>query len=254
MQRPVRGHSIPLSVGRKLVLEILHHARQVPSLPLARDCDLAPLARARQKVEAPPSWMALFIRAYGLLSQRVPELRQAYLPWPWPRLYQHPFSNCVVLVERDWQGQPTVLCGKIHAPECSSVAQIDEHLRRFKQDEVWSISPFRQFLRLGQLPWLLRRLAFSSSLYFSGSKRAKRFGTFTISSLGNLGAEQIHPLSPLTTYFTFGPITAEGGVTLKIVYDHRVMDGRCVARALAELEAILCSAVLDEISARRRAA
>ena len=70
-----------------------------------------------------------------------------------------------------------------------------------------------------------------TTLNLSGFKRAKRLGTFTISSLGNLGVEQHHPISPLTTYLTFGPISASGEVNVKIIYDHRVMDGRTVAVA-----------------------
>lgn len=68
-----------------------------------------------------------------------------------------------------------------------------------------------------------------------------------ISSLGNFGVEQIHPQSPLTTYFTFGPIQPDGRVTLKIIYDHRVMDGRCVCAALVALERKLNTAILDEL-------
>jgi pyruvate/2-oxoglutarate dehydrogenase complex dihydrolipoamide acyltransferase (E2) component len=72
-------------------------------------------------------------------------------------------------------------------------------------------------------------------------------GTFVISSLGNYGVEQMHPLTALTTYFTFGPISPAGEVTLKVIYDHRVMDGRAVARVLVRLEEVLNGAVLDEL-------
>ena len=100
----------------------------------------------------------------------------------------------------------------------------------------------------------MRRLLFWTTLHLSGFKRAKRLGTFTVSSLGSLGVEQMHPLTPLTTYFTFGPIGPTGDVTAKIVYDHRVMDGRTVARCLHELEQVLHSELLPELQALRRRA
>ena len=41
-------------------------------------------------------------------------------------------------------------------------------------------------------------------------------------------------------------------MSLKIIYDHRVMDGRDVARALNEIERILQGEMLDEVSALRK--
>ena len=68
-----------------------------------------------------------------------------------------------------------------------------------------------------------------------------------VSSLGSMGVEQIHPRTFLTTYLTFGPIDRYGDVNVKIIYDHRVLDGRTVARALVELEKTLNGPILNEI-------
>jgi hypothetical protein len=247
MAKKARGKVIPLSVGRRLVAELLHHARQVPSLPLARACRLPELAAARRQATPAPSWMAIFMRAYGLVAGEVPELRRAWVRYPWPRLYEHPSSDCALLVEREHGGETVVLATKVRGPENQSLAAIDAHLRHFRETPLEQISSFRQLLRLGRAPWWFLRFTLWSSLSFSGFTRATRFGTFMMSSLGNLGVEQIHPLTPLTTYFTFGPVGADGGVTLKIVYDHRVMDGRCVARALVRLEEVLGTVLLDEV-------
>jgi hypothetical protein len=234
-----KGFCTRLSPARKMVLELMHHARKVPSLPIARKCDLSGIAAARREAPSPPSWTTILLRAYGLVARDYPELRRALIPWPWTHLYQHPCSECAILVERSWQGENVVLGAKLRAPEDKSLAEIDAYLRHLQTAPVLEINYFRQVLRVGRLPWLLRRFTFWHSLYLSGFKRAKRFGTFMISSLGNLGAEQLHPLTPLTTYFTFGPIADDGEAELKIIYDHRVLDARCVARALCDLEGIL---------------
>lgn len=246
MSQPRKGIRVPISPARAMVGELLHHAVQVPSLPLSREAKIADLVAERNRASDSPSWIAVFMRAYGLVSRRHPELRRALIRWPWPHFYEHPESECAILIEREWRGEAVVLGAKIRSPENMSIAEIDKNLRRFRHAPVESIGYFRQILRLGRLPWPLRRFTFWQSLHLSGFKRAKRFGTFMISSLGNFGVEQHHPLTPLTTYFTFGPIR-DGRVNLKIIYDHRVLDGRSVARALADLESILNEDLLVEL-------
>lgn len=246
MHQPRKGIRIPISPARAMVCELLHHAAHVPSLPLSRETKVADLVAARNRAAGPPSWIAVFMKAYGLVSRRHPVLRRALIRWPWPHFYEHPESESAILIEREWRGEAVVLGAKLRSPENMSLAEIDGHLRRFRHAPVESIGYFRQILRLGRLPWPLRRFTFWQSLHLSGFKRAKRFGTFMISSLGNFGVEQQHPMTPLTTYFTFGPIR-DGRVNLKIVYDHRVLDGRSVARALVDLESILNEELLMEL-------
>ena len=54
-------------------------------------------------------------------------------------------------------------------------------------------------------------------------------------------------MSPLTTTLTFGPIDDAGDVCVKIIYDHRVLDGAYVARRLQDLEDALHGPVLEEL-------
>jgi hypothetical protein len=249
MRDPVRhGVRRPLSPARRMVDEFMAHAKRVPSLPLGRWFDLAAVAAARRAARPSPSWTALFMKAYGTVARRHPGLRQAYIPYPWPHLYEHPSSECAVLVEREYAGEQVVLGAKLRGPEEMTLAEIDGHLRRLRETPVEEVSEFRQTLRLGRLPWLLRRFTFWQSLYLSGFKRAKRFGTFMISSLGNLGVEQFHPLTALTTYLTYGPIDDAGRCFVKVIYDHRVLDGRGVARVLVDLEAAMHDLALWELS------
>ena len=246
------GSRIALSPARKTIHEILRHARRAPSLPLSRVMHLPELVAARAAHPSRPSWVAIFMKAYGLVAESHPELRRAYIPWPRPHLYEHPHSEGALLVEREWQGEQVVLAGKVRAPERQPLQAISSYLRYLNEAEVPRVSAFRQLLRLGRLPALVRRFAFWRILNLSGYRRAKRLGTFVLSSLGNYGVEQHHPLSPLTTYLTFGPIGPDGDVTVKIIYDHRVMDGRTVARCLVDLEAILRHELVEELTAHRR--
>jgi hypothetical protein len=228
-------------------MELMHHARKVPSVPLAKAANVADLLGLRKEMAVPPSWMAVFLKAYGLVCRNNAVLRRALIPFPWPHLYEHPLSEGGVVIEREYQGEAVVLGAKIRGPENHTLAALHARLRYFKETPVEDIAYFRQVLRIGALPWPLRRLAFWQALNLSGFRRAKHLGTFLISSLGNLGVEQCHSLTPHTTYFSFGPIGPTGDVTLRIFYDHRVMDGRTVARCLNELEDVLHGPIRAEM-------
>lgn len=195
MANKSQGKSIPLSVGRRLIAELMHHAQKVPSLPLARLCRIPALVAARNQASPAISWMAIFLKAYALAGRDLPELRRAWVPFPWPRLYEHPTSAAAVLIEREYQGESIVVGAKIREPEAAPLAVIDAHLRSYREQPVEKVTAFRQLLRLARLPQPLRRFFLWRVLSVSGQRRATRLGTFVISSLGNFGVEQMHPLT-----------------------------------------------------------
>jgi pyruvate/2-oxoglutarate dehydrogenase complex dihydrolipoamide acyltransferase (E2) component len=251
-ERP-RGVNIKLSPARRLGIETLYHACKIPSIPVARLCNVAAAAASRLHASPRPSWTALFIRAYGLVAREFPELRRVYLPLPYKRLYEHPHSTCGLIVEREWQGEMILLGVKIRNPEEMPLATIQQHIERFRDAPVREVSDFRLGLRVGRMPGFLRRFFYWETLYWSGPKRAKRLGTFMVSSYGSLGAEQLHPRGPHTSLLTFGPISPEGQVVVKIIYDHRVTDGRRIAHCLRRLEEVLQTRIRDELLALRPA-
>ncbi len=70
-----------------------------------------------------------------------------------------------------------------------------------------------------------------------------------MSVYSGLGAESLHPLSPLTTTLNYGVIDSQGRVQVRLVYDHRVLDGATVARALVRLEEVLNQEMVGELNA-----
>ena len=80
-----------------------------------------------------------------------------------------------------------------------------------------------------------------------GRQRANYFGTFEVSVYSALQVESLHPLSPLTTTINYGVLTNDGTVDVRIIYDHRVLNGGMVGRMLVRLEQILNSIVLKEV-------
>lgn len=246
-----RGKSVPISDGRRLVLELMRQSRTVPLVTIRRECTISALVQSRTESANRLSWVAIFAKAFSLVAERHRHLRHNWLNFPWSRIYEHPISECVVLVEREWQYQDTVLAAKVRAPETMSLEELDDNLKRFRSEPVRSISSFRQLLRIARYPSFLRRFIFWSTLNWSGYKRCKRFGTFMISTLGNHGCELLTPQMPLTSYLTFGPIALDGKVAITLVFDHRVIDGRQAARALDDLEGVLNTTIARELRAMK---
>jgi len=176
----------------------------------------------------------------------MPVLRRAYLSWPWPRLCEYPKSVASIAVEREYDGEPCVFFGRISNPALMSLHDIQRQIDLFAHAPIETVTPFRKMLAFARLPGILRRAAMRIGLNMART-RPGQFGTFGLSVYSSLGAESLHPLSPLTTTLTYGVIHADGTVIVRLIYDHRVYDGANAARALARLEAVLNGAILDEL-------
>lgn len=242
-----RGRTLRLTPARRFICDLVHFARKIPSVPVQRRMALAPLARARGAAATRISWCALFVRAYALTCARVPELRRAYLSWPYARLFEAAETVASVAIEREVDGETAVLFAHLRGPETKTLPELEMHLQRYKSEPVRSFGIFRRALFVSKFPQWLRRLLWWANLDWSGRLKAKRFGTFGISVYAGLGAASLHPLSPLTTTLNYSPADEEGRMEVRIIYDHRVMDGATVARALALLEEILLTEVLGEL-------
>jgi hypothetical protein len=107
-------------------------------------------------------------------------------------------------------------------------------------------------LDLARWPMPLRRLIWWLGLNI-GRQRGNYFGSFGITVYSGLGAESLHPLSPLTATMNWGVIGDDGKVAVRIMYDHRVLDGSQVARTLERLEQTLTNELVAELTALRGA-
>lgn len=249
----LKGFSLPITGPRRFIIDLIHFARQVPSTPVARTVNVSALVGPRSDHPSRPSWQVLFMKAYALVGANHPPLRRALLQFPWSRLYEHPWMNCALAIERSYQGEPGVFVGMFRAPEQQTIAQLQEAISWYKHQPLESVGVYRLALRVSRAPRPIRRLLWWSTLNVSGFKRAKRFGTFGLTSYGSLGAESLHPISPLTTTLTFGPISPTGDVVVKLIYDHRVLDGAYIARRLRDIETTLNGPILAELLADRSA-
>jgi hypothetical protein len=246
------GFSLPLSAPRRMVNDLVHFARQIPTVPVQRVTDVSRVMDLRERAAARVGWAAVFTKAYARVCAECPALRRAYLEYPRPRLYQHPFPVASVAVERDYGGEPGVFFTHLPRPEGMPLASLDAALRRAKTAAVEDAFAFQ--LWFAGLPRFARRLAWWWVVNARGSRKAQFLGTFGVTVYSGLGSESLHPLTPLTTTLNYGVIGPDGLVPVRVVYDHRVMDGATAARALARLQDELAGPIADELADLGRAA
>jgi len=242
----MRSRWVSLSPPRRFMRDLLRFAAAVPSIPVQRRMNLGAVAAARAAAPERPGWPAVFLKGYALVCRDVPALRRAFVRLPWPHLVEYPASVAAVAVERDYSGEPAVFFGRIKDPAAAPLHELHAQVRGFAARPLREVRAFREVLHLAALPAVLRRAAIWLGLNLP-RLRSHHFGTFGLSTYSSLGAESLHPISPVTSTLTYGPIDRDGRVDVRVIYDHRVLDGATVARALARLEETLNGPVLAEL-------
>jgi len=247
-----RGTYRSLPPSRRWMCDLVALSRTIPIAALEHRLNLKAIIDARAAMPKPhPSWVALFLKAFALVARRRPHLRQGYFGFPWPRLYEHPYSVAAITVEREWRGEHAIFFDLLSRPETMGVMELHAYLKQLKTEPVESIRPFRRMIRGNLAPLPVRRLIWRWLYSLSGPRRAHYLGTFAI----NGGTR--HPIRPVTTTgaigttLYFGLFDPEGWTDVCLTFDHRVMDGGEVVRALVELESVLNTDLVLELNALR---
>lgn len=239
------GRRLAVPPSRRLTCDLLSFQRSIPLCGHDRVICLQELARARAAASCRISWPALFIRAFGLVARQHEKLRQTWYRWPISHLYQHPVNVASITVHRSWKDDSWLFWGQIPEPESRTLPEIQQQLNHFRDEPVETT--FRRQLLLAHLPFLLRRLIWWWTINVSTARRARRLGTFFLSTLAGRGAEIQIPPSIQTGCLTFGPLNQQGECRVTLAYDHRVMDGVYVAEVLQSLENVLTDQLLSEL-------
>ena len=241
---PGKYHSV--SYFRRLVTDLMYFSAKVPCVTIERRMCLAPLIEARQACARPPSWSAIFTKAYALVAARTPRLRTCYLSFPWPRLYENAVSVATVNVDRQLADERIVIHAYISAPETLSLPALDEILQHYKNEPVENLSSYMTGRRVSMIPWPLRRWAWWAALNILGPIRCHFFGTFGITSVCSFGSGILNLVPLLTSTLHYGMFDTAGRMAMRLAFDHRVIDAATAAQALADMEKVLLSEVLEE--------
>ena len=239
------GCRFPVPQSRRLTWDLLWLHRSVPLCSHDRLMRLGPLAACRSATPTRIGWATLFIKAFGKLSVEVPQLRQIWFSWPWPHLYEHPESIAVLTVHREFRSEPWLFWGRIRTPETRTLTDLQACIDSFQQQPVER--QFARELQLAALPTPLRRLIWWWNMHLAGPARARRLGTFFLSTLAGRGAEIRLPPSIQTACLTYGPLDEQGICRVTLAYDHRIMDGVLAATILERLEQLLLTEIRSEL-------
>ncbi len=242
----MRGRTVRLSLMRRGMIDMLRLAASIPSIPVQRGVQIGALAAARSRWSERPSWVAIFAKAYDLVALEIPELRRAYLKLPWPHICEYPASVAAITVERMVEGEAGIFFTRIREPASQKLAWLAAMIRDRQVSPIEEVSDFRRQLNFARYPWPLRRIILWCAMNLARF-RGTRFGTFGITTIGALDADIMHPRGPSTAILTYGAIDDGGDVDVRIVFDHRVVDGAVIGRALQRLEQTLNTVVLAEL-------
>lgn len=231
--------------SRRLTTDVLHYHSKVPTCAHDRVCELEELTFLRKSVPQRISWSLMFIKAYALVAEKNPILRQTFMRWPWAHLYQHPYTVAMMATHREIDGESWLFWSRFNQPEKKSLVELQAELDRYLTAPARK--KFRQQWQLSWFPTPFRRILWWWTLNISGQRRAKHTGTCFLTTLAGKKTEIQHPPAFLTGNFTYGPLDDQGRSRITLAYDHRIMDGTFVADCLAEIEKQLKTTIADEL-------
>lgn len=244
----MRGRSIPLTPARRAVADLMKLTIGIPLASVVRRMNVARVIAARRGAATSIPWTALFMKAYALVAAEFPELRRAFLKFPRPHLYEYPASVAALTVEREFRGEMRVFALIVKDPAALTLGEIARMIDDVQNSPIESIKPFYRLERIINYPRFLQRIIWWIGYNF-GRLRANHFGTFGVTSISALGAESSHFPTPLSTTVNYGVIRDNGDMDVRIMIDHRLIDGSVSARVLQRLEQMLNGPIVDELSA-----
>ncbi len=165
-----------LSTPRRFIGDLLHASRHVPVITFERRVNLSPLLAVRKRLLHPPAWTLLFAKGFALVAARRPELRRAYLPLPWPHLWEANESMASIAVEREYRGEPAVFFGMLRAPDKRPLSELATKLDEWRTKPVTEVYRFRRLLIFSRLPLPMRRFLWWYATAWSGMVKARNFG------------------------------------------------------------------------------
>ncbi len=242
------GKRIAYSNGRRLVDDVIRVAKQFPAAAFWGDFDAGVVAKLRRLSRPKISWNVLYMKAYAKVAMEQPALRQCYVGFPRPYLYQHDRNVCMLTLSREYQGEERLLFARFNNPERESLTDLQARYDYLRHAPIDEIKQFRHQINFAKVPTPLRRLAWWVMLNLWPETRAGQAGTFGMSISGYKGVYGNQHLGPMTTILGVDPIPRKGVSRILLTFDHRVLDGVPATEALHRLHVILTTEIRDELA------
>jgi len=248
MTHKSRGQRRLVPVERRTPIDVSIVAKRVPSFPIISRVDVSAVERWRQSLKDKGKrvgWSALLAHAYGQVSQEIPELRDVYVARPLAYVYRHPEPIASLTIHRsDSAGKERLIWARIPSPQALSLEDLQAKVDYFSTAPIEEF--FKDGLRLERRLAVIRRLNWYLLMRWSGRKRAKHLGTFSISNLGHLGGLNLHHPIVTATSLAMGPIQPDGHCDLALISDHRVLDGVLASQAILMLADAIKNATYND--------
>lgn len=218
-------------------------------IPVERELDVAELDRKRRQVTPHISWAALLMKAYGAVAMRWPVLRQAYMRWPWPHIYEHPRNIGLLTVSRRVGDADQLFFGRFKSPERVPLAELQASFQRLREDEITQIRQFKHQARFVRYPMLIRRICWGIVHNMAGASRAKTIGTFGVSLSRVQGCDLTYHLAPVSTVLGCDARPDHGRFRLTLTFDHRLVDAWDIGSIFRDIEAEFHGPLTAELDA-----
>jgi hypothetical protein len=242
-----------LSLGRRFLCDYVHFSNHGQTAAAERLMRVGDVAAARREASPRPSWGAIMTKAFALAARQHPEMRQAYLSFPWAHIGEYEAQIASVIVSRRVGDEDAIFLAPLLRPEEQSLRDLDAHLRGYMEQPVETYRCFREAILVGRLPRPLRRLFWWLALHVLPRRRARHFGTFGVTTMSPFGASTLHVPTIWSVFLHYGVINEAGELPVGVAFDHRVMDGAVVGYTLLEMEQALRHTIVPELRAMRSA-
>jgi hypothetical protein len=228
-----------------MVADFLWAVSDVGRVSVTRPVAFRDVMAVRDKLQAAPSWTAMFVKGFAMVAAEMPELRRIYLRLPWPHLYEYVDSTVCIMHERMIMGDLGLLPLRFHKPNAVPVQELSEMVRDAAATPLEETSLHRKLVAVARLPLLVRRLILFVCMNYPRLRR--ELGTYGVSSAARWRTDLGTSRTPQPCLLSYGPADADGNVVVRLTFDHRVFDGALAGRALARLEEILNTSILEEL-------
>lgn len=242
------GKRIAFSNGRCLVNDVIRIAKKFPSAAFGGSFDAGSVARLRRLTRPKISWNVLYMKAYAKVARQYPALRQCYMGFPWPYLYEHDRNVCMLTLSREYKGEERLLFARFNNPENESLTDLQARYDYLRHAPIEEIKQFRHQVNFAKVPGLLRRLSWWVMMNLWPETRCGQIGTFGMSISGYKGVYGNQHLGPITTILGVDPVPRKGVSRLLLTFDHRVLDGVPATEIMHQLQTTLTTEIRDELA------
>jgi pyruvate/2-oxoglutarate dehydrogenase complex dihydrolipoamide acyltransferase (E2) component len=242
----------PVARERRHTLYFLESVRDVAPVFLDTDVDMSRVQRLRDEARAAGrhySPVSFVLYAAGRVLARHPEANAAIRGRLWTKVARFTEVSAKVTLDKRVGGRRVVLATVVPDVEKAGLAEIQEHIDRYRDCDPEQMPEFAGMRRLTGLPIALGVLA-HKLFGRSPARRATVMGTVAVTSLGHRPVDSFHSVGGTTVTLGVGriadrPVARDGAVSieptmrLSLSFDHRVIDGAEAADVLAELKEAL---------------